>query len=112
MIGQLHFPCITWKSGGLRRDHMHGSVPDLHWGPHRARPITKRKVLRKGQARHALRYDRFQSFDIFLLRSTTDVTGSVVVVVSEYSAGLSVLFDTSRPVSLMTCLRPVLINPA
>src|SRR5580692_324731 len=90
---------------------MHGSVPHLHRGPHRARTITKRKVFRKGQARHTLRDDGFKNLHRCLFRRSADVARAEIMIVSENAADLSVLFDASRPVSLMPCLRPILIDP-
>ncbi len=74
------------------------------------RPITKGKVFRKGQARHALRDDGFETLHRFLVRRSADVAGAVIMIISEHAADLAVQLDACRPITLMPALFSILLD--
>src|SRR5580704_1833455 len=74
------------------------------------RPITKGKILRKRQARHAVRDDGFEKLHRWLVRRSPDVARTKIMIVSENAADFAVQFDARRPISLMPALFTTLLD--
>src|SRR5580658_5944883 len=124
MIGQLHFAGVTRKSGGLsgcdvekhllrfHRDYMDRPIAHFDHGPLRMRlPRYARSIpaLRR-KARRPFGDDRFEPLYGILIRRSTDVAGTVIMIVRVYTTHFAVLFYASSPIVLVTVPVPIRLD--
>src|SRR5579864_2956603 len=89
---------------------MNRSLSDFYLGPLRMRLPRKIERPYGWKGRHALGNDRFQTLYGFLIRCSSDIARSVIVVIREEAADFPVVFHSRGPIILKSFLGAVLVH--
>src|SRR5882757_2289741 len=81
---------------------MNGAVANLHLRPRGMLPSVELPLRR--QAHISFRHDGFESLYRLFIRSTTYITGSVVVIVREKTGCFAIPEDAGSPVPLVSLM--------
>src|ERR1700730_4300693 len=122
MVGQLQLARVTWKAscfGGsdieehlfsIRRDHVNRTITHLYRGPFAMRLAFTKKLPLGRKVGCSPCDDSLQALHRLLVRSSTDVARTVIVIVRKYAADFGVLLDACGPIMLMPVQVAILLH--
>src|SRR5689334_12316766 len=122
MVGQFHFARVSRQACGfggsdiqkhlVRRcgKNMNGSLSDFYLGPLRMRLPRKIERPYGWKARRALGNNRLQTLYGFLIRCSSDIARSIIVVIREEAADFPVVLHSRFPILLKSFLGALLVH--